>query len=118
MKIIANENVFEPIIEYLRKDGHQLISVREQLSGSSDDKIYQKAVKEKLVIVTMDKDFSRTLRFPPENCQGIIVIKIYRLPVDKTTELFIGYFKELDEEKITNNLVIIEPDGVRIRTSK
>lgn len=56
MKMFANENLFEPIIDYLRETGHDVISVREGLSGISDDEVYQLACKEKRVIITMDKD--------------------------------------------------------------
>ena len=66
MKILADENLFEPIIEYLRSKGHEVVSAKSsELSGSSDDELYRKAVAEELTIVTMDKDFLRRYRFPP-----------------------------------------------------
>ena len=68
MKMFANENLYEPIIDYLRSIGHDVRSIRELgLSGISDDEVYQLPCKENRVIVTMDKDFSRMLRFPPEH---------------------------------------------------
>ncbi len=63
----------------------------------------------------MDKDFSRITRFPPEECGGIIVVKIYKMTVDKTTKLFKHFFNAMDKEKIAGQLVIITKDGVRIR---
>jgi hypothetical protein len=79
VKIFANENLFEPIIDYLRSFGHDVLSIRDAgLSGISDDEVYQKACEENSVIITMDKDFSRMFRFPPEKCGGIIVVKIYK----------------------------------------
>lgn len=67
MKMFANENLFEPVIDYLREIGNDVRSVREGLSGIFDDEVYELACKEKRVIITMDKDFSRVFRFPPEN---------------------------------------------------
>ena len=117
MKIIANENVFEPIIDFLRAEGHEVVSVRgSSLAGAPDDEIYKTAVENGYVIVTMDKDFTRTLRFPPDRCGGIIVAKLYKTGVDETTEIFGGFFKTLDENVIRGNLVIITREGVRIRT--
>src|SRR3990172_5094936 len=99
MKVAADENLFEPIIDYLRKLGHDVLSIRDTShSGISDDEIYTLACREKRVIMTMDKDFSRILRFPPERCGGIVVVKIYKRPVEE--------------------LVIITPEGVRIRRTK
>lgn len=116
MNIFANENVFDPIIGFLRSQGHRVISVREAgLSGISDDAIYQKAVSEGLVILTMDKDFANMLRFPPERCGGIIVIKIYRHTVDETTELFKRHFNALSPELASGRLTIISSDKVRIK---
>jgi len=85
VKIFANENLFEPIIDYLRSLGHDVLSIRDAgLSGISDDEVYQRACKENRVIVTMDKDFSRMFRFAPEKCGGIIVVKIYKHTVNET----------------------------------
>ena len=97
MKILADENVFEPIIEYLRSKGHEVISVRSpELSGSSDDDLYRKAVAEGLSIITMDKDFLRMYRFPPHACGGIIVIKVYQRKVEETTRIF-SYLPEANQ---------------------
>ena len=119
MKIFANENLFDPIIEYLKTLGHDVLSIRESgLSGISDDEVYQRACKENRVIVTMDKDFSRIFRFPPEKCGGIIVVKIYKRTVDETQALFKKYYHSIMEKDIVKNLIIITPEGLRIKRLK
>ena len=118
MKIFANENLFEPIIDYLRSLGNEVLSIRDSsLSGISDDDVYEKACKENMVIITMDKDFTRIFRFPPERCGGIVVAKIYKRPVDETLTIFRKYYQSIKEEDMKRNLVIITPEGVRIRRS-
>ena len=118
MKLFANENLFEPIIDYLRSLGHDVLSIRDSgLSGISDDEVYQRACKEKLVIITMDKDFTRMFRFPPAKCGGIIVVKIYKRTVDETLSIFRNFFDHIQEKDIHRNLIIITPEGVRIRRS-
>ena len=91
MKVFANENLFELIIDYLREIGHDVISVREGLSGISDDEVYQMACKEKRVIITMDKDFSRIFRFPPEKCGGILMVRIYKRTIGETLKIVKKY---------------------------
>ena len=118
MKMFANENLFEPIIDYLKEMGNDVLSVRKGLSGISDDEVYQLACKEKRVIITMDKDFSRMFRFPPEKCGGIIVVKIYKRSVEETLEIFKQYYKNVSEKDINNNFIIITPDGLRIRRTE
>ncbi|HKZ57277.1 MAG: hypothetical protein A3I04_07185 [Nitrospinae bacterium RIFCSPLOWO2_02_FULL_39_110] len=118
MKMFANENLFEPIIDFLRSRGHDVLSIRDSgLSGISDDEVYQRACKEKRVIITMDKDFSRMFRFPSEKCGGIIVVKIYKRTVDNTLLIFKKFYESLQEKDILENLIIITPEGVRIRRS-
>jgi len=118
MKMFANENLFEPIIDFLKSLGHDVLSIRDSgLSGISDDEVYQRACREKLVIVTMDKDFSRMFRFPPQKCGGIVVVKIYKRTVDETLSIFMRFYESLQEKDILENLVIITPEGVRIKRS-
>lgn len=116
MKILADENLFEPIIQYLRNLTYDLISIRSSgLSGIADDEVYDLACKEKRVLITMDKDFLRVFRFPPERCGGIIVVKIYRRTIAETLDIFKKFYMTLKEKDIIGNLVIITPEGVRIR---
>jgi len=119
MRFLADENVYVPIIQYLRSMGHEVVDIREtSYSGASDEKIFKIAIEEKRTILTMDKDFVRMLRFPPDRCLGIIVVKIYKMSVDETTEVFKRYFESLDCDEIPGKLLIITKDGVRSRTPK
>ena len=116
MKMFANENLFEPIIDFLRELDNDVLSIREAgLSGIPDDKVYQLACEQKRVIITMDKDFSKVFRFPPERCGGIIVVKIYKRTVEETLKIFRDFYQGIKKEDIAGNLVIVTPGGVRIR---
>ena len=119
MKILADENLFEPIIRYLRQLNHYLLSIRDEgLSGIKDDEVYQIACKENRVIITMDKDFSRFFRFPAEKCGGIVIVKIYKKDLQDTLALFKQYFTALKEDDVLKNFVFITPEGIRIRKSE
>lgn len=117
MKILADENVFNPIIKYLKGIGNEVVSVREKFSGISDEEVYKMACKNQFVIITMDKDFSRTFRFPPLKCGGIVVIKIYRKTVEQTLAIFRKYFSSIREKDVCGNLVVVTSNGIRIRKS-
>ncbi|MBI4650753.1 DUF5615 family PIN-like protein [Candidatus Desantisbacteria bacterium] len=119
MKFIADENLYEPIIDYLKSLGLDIFSVRDAgLSGISDAKIFQIACKKNRIIITMDKDFTRIFRFSPAKCGGIIVVKIYKQNVKRTLEIFKKFYNSLNENDITNNLVIITAENVRILRTK
>jgi len=119
VKFLADENLFEPIIDYLRSHGNTVVSMKNsELSGITDEEVYKKACKEKMVIITMDKDFTRIFRFPPAKCGGIIVVKIYKRTVDETLKIFKKFYQKIKEEDIKGNLVIITPEGIRIKRAR
>ena len=119
MNILANENLYDPIVHFLIREGHDVLDTkRTALAGAPDDEVFQRAIRDQRVIVTMDKDFTRMLRFPPDRCGGIIVVKLYRLKVDDATALFARRFRALDEHSIRGKLIILTRDTVRIRTPR
>ena len=116
MRILADENLAQSIIDHLVSGGHEVIDARRgDLAGASDDELYRRAVEERLTIVTMDRDFMRMTRFPPQACGGIVVARIYRRTPPETLRLFRECFDNLSEDTIRGNLVIITPGGMRIR---
>ncbi|WP_353683696.1 DUF5615 family PIN-like protein [Thermodesulfovibrio sp. 3907-1M] len=69
MRFLADENLFEPIIEYLREQGHDVLSIRGRLSGIKDDEVYKIACQQNRIIITMDKDFSKIFRYHPNKLE-------------------------------------------------
>lgn len=55
--------------------------------------------------------------FLPKDAGGIVVAKIYKRPVDETLTIFRKYYQSIKAEDVKGNLVIITPEGVRIRRS-
>jgi predicted nuclease of predicted toxin-antitoxin system len=55
--ILADENVHGYIIETLRKEGFEVVSVAETTSGIKDDKVIELALQLGYLLLTEDKDF-------------------------------------------------------------
>ena len=119
MLLIADANVFVPMVDGLRDVGHDVFDVKEKgLENLSDSEIFLLAQKERRILVTMDKDFSNILLYPPGEHQGIIVVKLYRLKVIDATRLFLKAMDDIKPEDIPGNLVIIDRSKTRIRKEK
>ena len=87
MLFIADANVFVPMVEGLRQMGHDVVDVKEKgLEKLSDPEVFQLAQNQRRVLITMDKDFSSILLYPPGEHYGIIVVKLYRLEVAEATK--------------------------------
>ncbi len=68
----------------LSEDGHDVDTVpAENLSGSSDEVIYEACRTTRRALITLDMDFANPFRFPPEHLEGIVVVRPPRaiLPV-------------------------------------
>ncbi|GAG81824.1 unnamed protein product [marine sediment metagenome] len=119
MLFLADPNIFVPMVEGLRDRGHDVFDVKEKgLENLSDPEIFRMAQKERRILVTMDKDFSDILLYPPGEHYGIIVVKLYRLKVAEATRLFLDAMDDIKPEDIQSNLVIIDRSKTRIRKEK
>ena len=61
MRLLADENVARQIIDRLRSDGFDVLSVREQASGTADPDVIALALAQGRVVLTEDKEFSDLL---------------------------------------------------------
>lgn len=119
MRFLTDANVFVPIVDALRSLEHDVFDIKEQrLINLSDSEIYNQAQRLNRIIVSMDKDFSSILLYPPGEHHGIIVAKLYNLSVADATKIFIESFKTLNFNDINGNIVIIDKKKVRVRKEK
>lgn len=83
MKLLADENFPSSLVSYLQKKRYDIKRVQRSLQGVSDLAIRQKALSEKRIIISFDKDFlkskeveikvsSMVLDFPNSMPQDII----------------------------------------------
>ena len=77
MKFKLDENLGNQGAELLRNAGHQVSTVFEQhLNGAGDPVVASICAKEGRCLITMDKDFTNPLLFPPQNYAGIVVLRL------------------------------------------
>ena len=104
----------------IEADGHDVMTVHEQkLSGAADQRIYEVCRDEDRVIVTLDHDFGQTLRFPPEETAGIVVIECKgQLSPTMISRCVSEFVAVLRTRPIDRELWIVEPGRVRIHEKK
>lgn len=74
--IIADENIHEEVVFYLREQGLKIESIRERsLRGTTDEQIMILAQAEEKIILTHDADFGRIIHFSPVIKTGIIFLR-------------------------------------------
>jgi predicted nuclease of predicted toxin-antitoxin system len=116
MKFKLDENIAHHGRNVLVAAGHDVMTVAEQqLSGVSDQQLYDVIRDEGRVLVTLDHDFGQVLRFPPQATAGIVVLEC-KGRVSPTA--IIARIKDLAAvlrtQPINRQLWIVEPGRVRM----
>ena len=80
MKILADENVHADIVRELRQAGCKVLFGPEiGLAGSDDEKVLEYSEKNKLVLLSGDKDFGGLIEFGALWGRGRVILLRYRL---------------------------------------
>ena len=120
MKFKLDENIGTRTQKLFQAGGYKVSTVREEgLEGKSDSEIYARCCREKLCLVSLDKDFLDVFRFPPNNAGGIVVI---RLPANPNLSLLEYLIKEfisaLGQAPLDGRLWVVEPGRIRLHQAE
>jgi len=116
MRFKLDENLGNRGAELLRQAGHQVSTVFEQqLSGASDPTVASVCAREGHCLITMDRDFTNPLMFPPQNYTGIVVLRLSHNPDGKKIlETLRTFLLALNgRENLTGKLWIVRKNRVR-----
>lgn len=116
MKFKLDENFAPGVADVFRRRQHDVHTVvDEQLSGASDDNVLNAAVAEGRVLVTLDRDFTSTLRFPISRSAGVVVFQIhYRVSQSLIQRLVEQFLDAVAGQSVTGKLWIVEPGRIRV----
>ncbi len=116
LKFLTDENIYPSTIELLRSYSLDVIDIKELgLAGISDREIMDFAKKEGRIVISLDLHFANIFLFPPNECPGIIVIRIKPAVPRKVDRAVEDFLQRIDLKKIEKSLVIISEDKFRIR---
>lgn len=97
MKVVVDENVSYGLIERLREEGHEVISISELPDmGVSDEDIYAFILREQSVLITRDYHFTNPVRFPAEKTMGIIYIRHVNLKSEEEIAMVENFIHNYD----------------------
>lgn len=107
MKFLADVNIAQLIIKFLRKHNYSVLDAKKALLLESDTKIIHIAQQENRIILTRDKDFIGLVKLPKYRVPTII----FRLTDQRPENIKIYLEKILDKtstEILSTSLTIIE----------
>lgn len=114
MRFLADENFPKNAVLALQQQGHDVLWIRIDAPGSSDQGILARAQAEERIILTFDKDFGElAFRFGLPATSGIV---LFRLPLLKSTSLINIIISALATQSDWSGLfTVVESDRIRIR---
>lgn len=114
MKFLADENFPGPIVESLRREGHDVVWVREDSPGSKDAALLDRAEAEGRVILTLDRDFWQLAlqRLNRLKESGVVLLRVHPAIPRNVAPLVEAMLRA--EHDWTGRVSIITPDGIEM----
>ncbi|MCU0653635.1 MAG: DUF5615 family PIN-like protein [Candidatus Pacebacteria bacterium] len=116
IKIFADECVNKDIIEALKNDGCDVMSVFEAgLVGRDDDEIFHFAAERKRILLTFDRGFGDVFRFNIANSSGVVILLASQFSGREIIDTISKFFRIMETSGgLNKKLALIGKNKVRI----
>ena len=116
MRLLADENLQEPTLRFLRELGHDVHGVNEAgLKSAPDAAIFRHAQQEQRVVLTYNGDFADIRDLTGKDHHGVIRLRIENQRVGYAHPLLKEALEKLRDMNLHNTLVTVMGDRLRIR---
>jgi predicted nuclease of predicted toxin-antitoxin system len=115
----VDENLPIEVAEVLRKAGHESATViEESMAGASDPDLAAMVRRERRALITLDVGFGDIRTYPPEDFEGIIVLRLARQNKEHVLHVCERLMKHLPSAPLVGQLWIVETNRIRVRLPK
>jgi len=116
MRILADENLQEPTLRFLRELGHDVHGANEAgLKSAPDTAVFRQAQQEQRVVLTYNGDFADIRDLAGKDHHGVIRLRIENQRVGYAHPLLKEALEKLQDTNLHNTLVTVMDDRLRIR---
>ena len=114
MNLVADEGVDRPVVERLRRDGHNVVYVAELSPSAVDEEVLQQANARGAVLVTSNKDFGELVFRQGRVHSGLVLLRLAGLANATKAEIVAEVCRTRAAELI-GAFSVVSPGQVRIR---
>ena len=116
MKIKLDENIPQRAAPVLSQAGHDVDSVEDEgLAGTDDPTVSQAATAENRLVVTLDRGFGDTQRYPPGSHAGVLVLRVDDQSSASVTEALSALIATTDLEDLRGCIAVYRNAELRVR---
>lgn len=113
MNFVADESCAGPVIRGLREAGHDVVAIAEVAPGAADDQVLERALKEKRVLITEDRDFGELVYAHGRSSAGVILVRFHSSVRRAKAPSVVDAVTRLGSQ-LHNAFIVMEPGRVRI----
>jgi predicted nuclease of predicted toxin-antitoxin system len=114
MRFLADECSDAGLVDALRDGGHDVLYAIESLRGATDDDLLARAVSERCILLSEDKDFGELVYRLRRPAHGIVLLRFD--VADRVLKVpRLRYLLEQEVERLPDAFVVLEADKVRVR---
>ena len=116
MKFKVDENLPDELVDFLRNEGWDSMSIVEQeLGGALDPRVAEVCSAEDRILVTFDGGFANVVDYPPSAHSGMIVFRLKRQDKANVLRVSLSLMRLLHQRACRNELWIVQEKRIRIR---
>ncbi len=114
MRFLADENCHGGIIQWLRRQGHDVLWATETLQGSADDVLLHIAQQQERLLLTADLDFGELVYRERLISHGVILLRLEDWPLEERLARLHDVWARLEAHAI-GHFVVITAERIRMR---
>ncbi|MBX3729907.1 MAG: DUF5615 family PIN-like protein [Candidatus Sumerlaeia bacterium] len=114
MRLLADVNVEDAMIQWLRDRGHDVMLAREGYARAADMDLLVIAVESRRVIITRDKDFGELVFRNAQQAIGVILVRLRAHNQSERLQLLKPFWPSIEAAAI-GSLVVVSNDRLRIK---
>ena len=116
MRFLVDENLPAEAAQLLRNAGHEAVTAGEAaLTGCEDGEVAALCQRERRALLTLDVDFGNTQLYPPQDYQGLVVLRLEHQDKAHVLTVITALIPRLGEEELVGRLWVVDEDRIRIR---
>jgi predicted nuclease of predicted toxin-antitoxin system len=114
MRFIVDESTGTAVVEYLRSVGHDVLAVAEAMPQAKDMDILARAVRERRILVTNDKDFGELVFRNGRAHHGVVVLRLRDESPGNRVRVMKAVLKQY-ADRLAGHFTVATEGGVRVR---
>jgi predicted nuclease of predicted toxin-antitoxin system len=117
MKIVADENVDRLVIERLRSNGHEVLSIAQEFRSSPDTEVLSISNNERALLLTEDKDFGELVFHKKRSHFGVLLVRLEGVSRPQRIQMVCDIVLHRGKE-LVNSFSVLTPSSIRIRRAE